>query len=891
LPPTSQSHDLSKHPAGDAPMTTATKANVTEIKRAIATLFKPGDVVELRALGVQGRIHAGYFNDFARLAIEAARLSGQATGVYVVLNQIEPALLARSVNRITTNAKDLTQDKYITRRHWLFIDVDAKRPKGISSTDAEHEAAIATAKAIKSYLIEIGLPANSIIVADSGNGAHLLIKIDLPNDKELEELIKSCLRTIEAKFNSDAVEIDQTVFNASRICKLAGTMACKGDSTADRPWRIAMVLDVPDSIATAPAESIQSLAALAPAPETPKQIGRSYHGSGQQFDLELWLSQKEIIVFRKDNYEGGYRYILRECPFNSLHTGTSSAVFQGADGKIGFKCQHNECSGRGWSELRELLEPGYKEHKEQYPENRNYDHKQAAGNSYIVIDKRGNSILDIAKLTVDIMTKAKFAFMRDNDTGFYYDVGVYKENAERYIAAECQQLVGITPILTEHKITEIIGHIRRTNYHDRKEFNPDPNIINVKNGLLNIITGLLAPHTPDYLSNVQNPVEYNPQADCPAIKQFLIDIHNSEDIPTMQELFGYLLLRDYRIQKSFLGVGGGENGKSTEQRLIEAFLGKENCSHKSWQQLENNRFASSALEGKLVNLFADLPSKGVDTTTTFKMLTGSDGIDAEKKFKDSYSFDNFAKLIFSTNKPPKVEGEDSYAFWRRWIILEYPRQFTDADKKPNILQDLTTPAELSGLLNYALEGLKRLLVNNKFTYSKSVEDVTEYYMKASDPVYAFGSGDKCELDSNATVSKDDLYDAFKDYCEQNKMPILKPNAFARALQNQVAFHVRATKTTIDGVRVPAWQGIKLQDPKSKNVRVVRDVHDNSHIKRTSARAVEQLKMQNNTDNPDNPDNELPDCPICGRNEWEYTAASKLKCPCGHIADGDDDHDF
>ena len=422
-------------------------------------------------------------------------------------------------------------------------------------------------------------------------------------------------------------------------------------------------------------------------------------------------------------------------------------------------------------------------------------HKNSDGtvDSFITVDKKGNAVLDITKLTVAIMGKTTFAFMRDNDTGFYYENGVYKENAERLVAATCQRLVGITPILTEHKINEIIGHIRRSCYHDRKEFNPDPNIINVKNGLLNVLTCTLAPHTPDYLSNVQNPVEYNPAADCPAIKQFLAEIHEKEDISTMQELFGYLLLRDNRIQKAVLSVGGGENGKSTEQRVIQAFLGPENCAHKSWQQLENDRFASSGLEGKLVNLFADLPSNGVDTTTTFKMLTGGDAIDAERKFKDSYSFLSFAKLIFSTNRPPKVSNEDSYAFWRRWIIMEYPRQFTDKDKKPNILQELTTPEELSGLLNYALDGLKRLLAVGKFSYNKSVDEVTEYYMQAADPVYAFAASSECDIRGDVVVLKDAFYDAFKEYCKKNKMPILAPNSFARSLVNQVGFHVRATK--------------------------------------------------------------------------------------------------
>jgi putative DNA primase/helicase len=396
---------------------------------------------------------------------------------------------------------------------------------------------------------------------------------------------------------------------------------------------------------------------------------------------------------------------------------------------------------------------------------------------------------------------------------------------------------------------------------------------------------------------VQNPVEYNPAADCPAIKQFLVDIHAPEDISTMQELFGYLLLRDNRIQKAVLSVGGGENGKSTEQRVIQAFLGPENCAHKSWQQLENDRFASSGLEGKLVNLFADLPSNGVDTTTTFKMLTGGDAIDAERKFKDSYSFLSFAKLIFSTNRPPKVSNEDSYAFWRRWIIMEYPRQFTDKDKKPNILQELTTPEELSGLLNYALEGLKRLLAVGKFSYNKSVDEVTEYYMQAADPVYAFAASSECDIRGDVVVLKDAFYDAFKEYCKKNKMPILAPNSFARSLVNQVGFHVRATKVGKD--KKPAWQGITLVNPDDKTKkqdnpsapqqptmagmlpdeaapktsetgRDIRDIHDIPYINLAQAGAGSVLlTMKKNPDNPDNPDKKptklenMEPCPVCG----------------------------
>jgi hypothetical protein len=227
-------------------MTTNT-ADLAEINRAIKSVFfQPGDVIEVRALNVAGKTHAGYFNDFDKLASAAAKLSGNADGVYVILNQINPELLARAANRIAIGPKNLTQDRDIIRRRWLPIDVDAKRPAGISSTEAEHEAAIKTAYAIRTWAIdELKTPAETIVLGDSGNGAHLLFRIDLPNDADSENLVKLCIRAIASRFDNEVVTIDQSVFNAARIWKLPGTMARKGDSTSERPHRIARLKECP----------------------------------------------------------------------------------------------------------------------------------------------------------------------------------------------------------------------------------------------------------------------------------------------------------------------------------------------------------------------------------------------------------------------------------------------------------------------------------------------------------------------------------------------------------------------------------------------------------------------------------------------------------------------
>ncbi len=154
--------------------------SVKEALRAIGTLFEPGDVIEIRALQVgrtsdrAGSTFAGYFNfENEKAIISAIRsVNGKADGVYVVLNRLNPDLLARSSNRLQARLKNTTTDADIIGRRWLYIDVNAMRPAGISATDAEHEAAMERVLQIRDFLSERGWPVP--IIGDSGNGGHVL---------------------------------------------------------------------------------------------------------------------------------------------------------------------------------------------------------------------------------------------------------------------------------------------------------------------------------------------------------------------------------------------------------------------------------------------------------------------------------------------------------------------------------------------------------------------------------------------------------------------------------------------------------------------------------------------------------------------------------------------
>jgi hypothetical protein len=223
-------------------MTIATvKADVAEILRTLVLLLAPGTVAELRCPKTKKGTISGYYDDFAALASRAAALSGTVPGVYVTLNPVNPDLLARCVNHTDDYAKYTTTDESALFRRWLPFDFDPVRPAGISSTDAEHETALQRARDAKVWLVQQGWL--DPIFADSGNGAHLLYRIDLPNDKANLVLIERVLKAVAQKFSDAAVKVDTDVANAARIWKVYGTLACKGDSTSERPHRFARLLE------------------------------------------------------------------------------------------------------------------------------------------------------------------------------------------------------------------------------------------------------------------------------------------------------------------------------------------------------------------------------------------------------------------------------------------------------------------------------------------------------------------------------------------------------------------------------------------------------------------------------------------------------------------------
>lgn len=348
---------------GEASPVPATPKPIPEILRTLQILTPPAGVFEVR--GVKPRAVSGYFDtehlEEAVRAIESLDASGISEGLYLTINEVNPALLSRRANRIETKlppGAPTTADADIIRRRWLLVDIDPERPSGISSTDEEHVRALEMAGRVAGFLTEFcGFPAP--VRADSGNGAHLLYRIDLPNDEESKALITRCLQALGAAFSGRGCDIDQTVFNAARIGRLYGTVARKGDHTPERPHRRSKILEVPEVIEVVPREALANLAALAPEEEQPRHDARPRSG-GDGIDLDEWLREygASLPLYHAKS-KPGFRsfYLFDVCPWDPSHRDRSAFVGQLSHGPLVAGCHHNGCSGNGWVELRALVEP------------------------------------------------------------------------------------------------------------------------------------------------------------------------------------------------------------------------------------------------------------------------------------------------------------------------------------------------------------------------------------------------------------------------------------------------------------------------------------------------------------------------------------------------------
>ena len=362
-----------------------------------------------------------------------------------------------------------------------------------------------------------------------------------------------------------------------------------------------------------------------------------------------------------------------------------------------------------------------------------------------------------------------------------------------------------------------------------RETPPNTHLIPVENGILHVtsLSGELAvtlePHTPSFFATYVLPYRYDVDAKCETVQKFLIETLPPDEIVLMQEWFGYQLAFVTLAQKFMVFYGSGANGKSVVCLLLRLMLGEENVSSVPLQGFHSSqRFALAATEGKLANIIEEIDELKTFPTARLKSFVVGEPLSIEKKFKDDYLMTPTARLTFATNTLPRFRDK-SDGLKRRMIIIAFLRQILDESKQDKRLVDKNfwiESGELSGLLNWALIGLKRLMANNwLFTIPESVNTVIENYNRELNPTLHFLE-DYVELNPHGKIFGPELYSRYDTFCRDSGFVSEDANVFGRAVANQFKGMIISQKNpvTVNGKRGRHWFGIQYrQNPANLSV--------------------------------------------------------------------------
>jgi P4 family phage/plasmid primase-like protien len=387
----------------------------------------------------------------------------------------------------------------------------------------------------------------------------------------------------------------------------------------------------------------------------------------------------------------------------------------------------------------------------------------------------------IRSLSTAILKTDRFA----QDAGgllYRYFRGVYKPDGKEFIGRQVKALLEQRKLdskWSSHRADEVSEYIRidALRLWDR----PPLNTINLKNGLYDISLQKLLPHSSAHLSSIQLPVEYDPDGKCPAWEKFIEETFPFDARAVAFEVLAWLMVPDTSIQKAVLLSGDGSNGKSVFLAAVLAFIGKNNAAAIPLHKLESDRFSVSRLVGKLANICADLPSEHLQSTSTFKAITGGDAMLAERKYADSFEVIPFARLVFSANNPPR-SADASNAFFRRWLVIPFERTFEGASATPRVEMDarLANPAELSGVLNRAIAALPAIRTHG-FSEPDSMRTAREDFRQVTDPLAVWLDQETVDH-ACAEVLKRSLLSAYNDFAVKAGRPPMSQQSFGRAVR-------------------------------------------------------------------------------------------------------------
>jgi P4 family phage/plasmid primase-like protien len=397
---------------------------------------------------------------------------------------------------------------------------------------------------------------------------------------------------------------------------------------------------------------------------------------------------------------------------------------------------------------------------------------------------------------------------RDNEETWVYMDGRYVRGTT-WIGEYVERLARVEArSATNQLVSQVIGVVCRRSYGDRSEWGR-AKMVCLLNGTYDLEKDALVAHSKEHKLLTKVPVNYDPAAKCPKWLKFIEEsVPDVTERQALQEMFGYLFEPTNPYQLMFMLIGDTGTGKSTTLRVVNALLGGDtNVSHQTLQQLSSSRFSPAHLYGKMANTLADLPERVVTDLGAIKMLSGEDAQDVERKGKDFFSLAWGGKAVFSCNRLPELRsaGEE---FFRRWICIRFPNSRVRPGcppPDPRLSEKLVE--ELPGILNWALEGRRRLLKRDGFDPSlqSGESGIKQQWLDTANPIRKYVR-ERIVYERGRDISTDALYADYLDWCDGEPM---KMKGFSEA------FHAEAKVETCKvptpgGKRVRGFRGLRLR---------------------------------------------------------------------------------